>query len=51
MEAYDLNAMFTFTVTMGFTAFLMALTMLVIATKGWASRRNGWRSSIDGGKA
>lgn len=40
MERYDLNAMFAFTVTMGFTAFLMAWTILVLAIKGWAARRN-----------
>ena len=40
MEHYDLNAMFVFTVTMGFTAFLMAWTILVLAVKGWAARRN-----------
>lgn len=39
MERYDLNAMFVFTVTMGFTAFLMAWTILVLAVKGWATRR------------
>ena len=39
MEHYDLNAMFIFTVTMGFTAFLMAWTILVLAVKGWATRR------------
>ena len=39
MEYYDLNAMFVFTVTMGFTAFLMAWTILVLAVKGWATRR------------
>lgn len=38
MEYYDLNAMFVFTVTMGFTAFLMAWTILVLAVKGWATR-------------
>lgn len=40
MEHYDLDAMFIFTVTMGFTAFLMAWTILVLALKGWAARRN-----------
>ncbi len=39
MERYDLNAMFVFTVTMGFTAFLMAWTILVLAVKWWATRR------------
>ena len=39
MEKYDLDAMFVFTVTMGFTAFLMAWAILVVAIKGWALRR------------
>ena len=39
MESYDLNAMFIFTVTMGFTAFLMAWTIVVLAVKGWALRK------------
>lgn len=39
MEAYNLNAMFSFTVTMGLTAFLMAWTIVVLAVKGWAVRR------------
>lgn len=40
IERYDLNAMFVFTVTMGFTAFLMAWTIVVLAVKGWAVRRS-----------
>lgn len=39
MEKYNLNAMFAFTVTMGFTAFLLAWAMIVLAVKGWAVRR------------
>ncbi|KAL8717004.1 MAG: hypothetical protein Q9225_005721 [Loekoesia sp. 1 TL-2023] len=39
MERYDLNAMFIFTVTMGWTAFLMAWQMIVLAIKGWAVRK------------
>jgi hypothetical protein len=39
MEEYNLMAMFTFTITMGFTAFLMAYEILVLALKGWAVRR------------
>ena len=39
MEKHDLDAMFIFTLTMGFTAFLMAWTMVVLAVKGWAVRR------------
>ena len=39
MEHYGLHAMFPFTVTMGFTSFLMAWTILVLAVKGWAVRR------------
>jgi hypothetical protein len=39
MEYNDLNAMFVFTVTMGFISFLMAWIILVIAAKGWAMRK------------
>ncbi|KAL8732147.1 MAG: hypothetical protein Q9166_002894 [cf. Caloplaca sp. 2 TL-2023] len=35
MERHDLNAMFIFTVTMGWTAFLMAWEIIVLAIKGW----------------
>lgn len=39
MEFYDIDAMFTFTVGMGFTAFIMALEFLAIALKAWAIKR------------
>lgn len=39
MDGYELDAMFSFTVTMGFTAFLMAWTIIVLAVKGWAVGR------------
>jgi hypothetical protein len=39
LEGYGLDAMFTFTVTMGLTALLMAWTTVVIAIKGWATRK------------
>ena len=39
MEYYKLDAMFTFTVGMGFTAFIMALEILAIALKAWAVKR------------
>lgn len=39
METYNLNAMFAFTLTMGFTAFLMAWVIIVLGIKGWAVRR------------
>ncbi|ORY12014.1 hypothetical protein BCR34DRAFT_537515 [Clohesyomyces aquaticus] len=39
LESYNLDAMFTFTVTMGFTALLMAWTTVLIAIKGWAVRK------------
>ena len=39
LEGYNLDAMFTFTVTMGLTALLMAWTTVVIAIKGWAQRK------------
>jgi Ni/Fe-hydrogenase subunit HybB-like protein len=39
MEYFDLMAMFLFTICMGFTAFLMAWTIIVLAFRGWAERR------------
>ncbi|OAL54910.1 hypothetical protein IQ07DRAFT_500157 [Pyrenochaeta sp. DS3sAY3a] len=39
LESYNLDAMFTFTVTMGLTALLMAWTTIAIAIKGWAQRK------------
>jgi ABC-type nickel/cobalt efflux system permease component RcnA len=39
MEIHNLDAMFVFTVTIGFTAFLMAWVIMVVAVKGWAVRR------------
>ncbi|KAL9603672.1 MAG: hypothetical protein Q9219_000991 [cf. Caloplaca sp. 3 TL-2023] len=39
MERYNLNAMFIFTVTMGWTAFLMAWQIVVLAIKGWAVKK------------
>lgn len=39
LEYNDLDAMFIFTVTMGFSAALMAWTTVCFAIKGWAVRR------------
>ncbi|KAF9888917.1 hypothetical protein FE257_008086 [Aspergillus nanangensis] len=39
MESHKLDAMFTFTLGMGLTAFIMSLVVLVIAIKAWAVRR------------
>lgn len=39
MEVKNIMAMFVFTVTMGLTSFLMAWTIVVLALKGWAERR------------
>lgn len=39
LESYGLDAMFTFTVTMGLTAVLLAWETVLIAIKGWAVRR------------
>ena len=36
MEFYKLEAMFTFTVGVGFTALIMSLVILSIALKAWA---------------
>lgn len=41
LEGYDLDAMFTFTVTMGLTSLIMAWTTVALAIKGWASRNEG----------
>ncbi|KAL1849801.1 hypothetical protein Plec18170_007322 [Paecilomyces lecythidis] len=39
MEFYELDAMFTFTVGMGLTAFIMSLEVVNIAIKAWAVER------------
>jgi hypothetical protein len=39
LEGYNLDAMFTFTVTMGLTAILMAWTTVLVAIKGWAYQK------------
>jgi len=39
MIHYDLDAMFMYTVTMGFVGLLMAWVVLALALKGWAVRR------------
>lgn len=39
MIHYELDAMFTLTVAMGFTAFVMAWEMGMIAIKAWAVKR------------
>lgn len=39
MESMDLDAMFTFVLTVGLTALIMAWTVVTIALKGWAFRR------------
>lgn len=51
LEAYDLDAMFIFTVTMGVTALLMAWTTVVIAIKGWAVRKenSSWYTKSQAG--
>lgn len=40
LEHYGIHAMFLFTVVVGFTSFLMAWAIIVLAVKGWAVRRN-----------
>jgi hypothetical protein len=37
MDYYQLDAMFTFNVAMGLTAFIMAWEILAIAIKAWAA--------------
>lgn len=39
LESFDLDAMFTFVLTVGLTALIMAWTVINIALKGWAFRR------------
>ncbi|RMZ89145.1 hypothetical protein DV736_g3625, partial [Chaetothyriales sp. CBS 134916] len=39
MEANNIMAMVTLTVTVGFTTFLMAYTIIVLSLKGWVVRR------------
>ena len=39
IEFYELDAMFSFTVGVGFTAFIMAFVILFIALKMWAVKR------------
>jgi hypothetical protein len=43
MEHYSLDAMFMYTVTMGFVGLLMAWIIVVIAIKGWAVRKEAGR--------
>lgn len=40
MEYYQVDAMFTFTVGLGFSAFIMAYEVLMIALKAWSVKRN-----------
>jgi hypothetical protein len=44
LESYELDAMFTFTVTIGFTALIMAWTTVLVAIKGWAVRNESTNS-------
>lgn len=46
MHERHIHAMFPFTVTMGFTAFLMAWSIIVLAVKGWAVRRQSLRVPV-----
>lgn len=39
MEFYQVDAMFTFTVGLGFSAFVMSYEVLVIALKAWSVKR------------
>ena len=39
MIFYEIDAMFTFTVGMGFTALVMAWEVVVITIKAWAVKR------------
>ncbi|KAH8195763.1 hypothetical protein TruAng_010065 [Truncatella angustata] len=46
MVHYDLDAMFFYTVTMGFVGLLMAWVVLLLALKGWAIRRESGKAPI-----
>ncbi|KAL4778814.1 hypothetical protein BJX76DRAFT_362386, partial [Aspergillus varians] len=39
IEYYELDAMFIFTVALGFTAFIMACEIVLISIKAWAVKR------------
>ena len=43
MIHYNLDAMFMYTVTMGFVGLLMAWVIMLIALKGWAVRKEAGR--------
>ena len=45
LESHGIHAMFPFTLVMGFTCFLMAWTIIVLAVKGWAVRKASLRTS------
>ncbi|KAI1760919.1 hypothetical protein GGR53DRAFT_57784 [Hypoxylon sp. FL1150] len=45
MIHYDLDAMFFYTVTMGFVGLTMAWVVIVLALKGWAVRKESSRAS------
>lgn len=45
MIHYDLDAMFFYTVTMGFVGILMAWVVLLLALKGWAVRKESGKYS------
>lgn len=45
MVHYDLDAMFFYTVTMGFVGLLMAWVVVLLALKGWAVRKESAKFS------
>jgi hypothetical protein len=45
MVHYDLDAMFFYTVTMGFVGLLMAWVVILLALKGWAVRKESGKPS------
>jgi hypothetical protein len=48
MIHYGLDAMFMYTVTMGFVGLLMAWVLLCLALKGWAVRKEAAAASAVG---
>jgi hypothetical protein len=45
MVYYDLDAMFTFNIAVGFTCFVMAWEFIVISIKAWAVKKEASSAS------
>jgi len=51
MIHYDLDAMFMYTVVLGFVGLIMAWEIIVLALKGWAVRKEAGRPAGSHGMA